>query len=257
MDFSAKKRYRKSAYLSLTEKRGEEEQIFSIKDYINSKNSGKNVLFRHDVDHDIEEALRMARWEINNGFTSTYCILHSAWYYGELKKKKYHHSQLLKDSIADLVAMGHEINLHNNVISESLRQGINPRETIFREIDFLRSLGADVVGTSTHGDKLCNQFNFRNFEIFEEIAAVFSLDNQRPPNAELCDSIGCVSMEELGLSYEAYGFSPSVYISDSGGGLRCHLGQVGWSSCVDSLSLSYNPKIERYVLTHPVWWDFR
>lgn len=257
MDFSTKKRYLKTDYLYLTEDSGEKEQILSIKDYIASENSGKKVLFRHDVDHDIEEALRMAKWEVDNGITSTYCLLHSAWYYGDFKNKKYHHSLLLKDSIKDLITMGHEINLHNNLISESIRLGINPRETIFREIDFLRSLGAEVLGTCSHGDKLCNEFNFRNFEIFEEIASVFSLDETRPPNTEVSNAIGCVSMKELDLTYEAYGFIPNIYISDSGGGLRCHLRQVGWSSCVNSVPLTYNPKIDKYVLTHPVWWNFR
>lgn len=256
MDFSTKKKYHRSEYSSLTGILGRSERVVSIKDYITFKSSGDQVLFRHDVDHDIEEALRIAKWEANNGITATYCILHSAWYYGELKGKKYIHSQLLIDSIRELLAMGHEINLHNNLISESVRNGIDPRETIFREIDFLRSMGADVIGTSTHGDKLCNELSFRNFEIFEEIASVFSLNDSKVDGADL-DAIGCVTMKELELSYEAYGFLPNVYISDSGGALRCHLGQVGWSSCIDSVPLSYDPYVARYVLTHPVWWDFR
>ena len=46
------------------------------------------LILRHDVDHDYETALRMARWEHEHGLRATYCILHTAWYYGKLVKDR-------------------------------------------------------------------------------------------------------------------------------------------------------------------------
>ena len=40
------------------------------------------VALRHDLDHDVEQAVRMARWEADRGWRSTYFVLHTEWYWG-------------------------------------------------------------------------------------------------------------------------------------------------------------------------------
>ncbi|MBO6514894.1 MAG: sulfotransferase, partial [Phycisphaerales bacterium] len=74
------------------------------------------VILRHDVDHDLETALQMARWEHERGLRATYCILHTAWYYGRFTNGVQERSKLMLDGCRELQELGHEINIHNNFI---------------------------------------------------------------------------------------------------------------------------------------------
>ena len=122
VDFSKKKKYDRKFYLEVIELCSPSGTVLSISDFLNAPNVSATVM-RHDVDHDIYEALRMAQWEADRGFSSTYCILHTAWYYGELEGNRYKHSNILKTAVKELNAMGHEINFHNNLIGEAFRSG--------------------------------------------------------------------------------------------------------------------------------------
>jgi hypothetical protein len=42
-----------------------------------------SIAMRHDVDHDINKALRFAEWEAERGYRATYFILHTAQYWSD------------------------------------------------------------------------------------------------------------------------------------------------------------------------------
>jgi len=252
-DFANKKIFTEADYGYLLSLIFEGREVMCLRDAKAEINSC-NVL-RHDVDHDINTALKMAVWERERGITSTYCLLHTAWYYGCMIDGCYKHSSLLKDSVARLDELGHEINFHNNIITVAFLNKINPYDLLMRELEFFSVNGIDIVGTSTHGDALCRKYGYRNFHLFSEIAAAFPPDLSDDCPKEIRDAIGSVKMSEAGLSYEAYGIVGKKYVSDSGGKLISHLKMPGWGGATDSSLLTNNVGV--YALTHPVWWSFK
>ena len=211
------------------------------------------LLLRHDVDHDDETALKMAGWEAERGLRATYCILHSAHYYGKFSEGRYLRSRQLVHLCEKLHALGHEISFHNNLAVLAIEHAVDPAQVLRDELEFLRGLGIPVVGTATHGDRLCHELNFRNSEIFRE-----AVNAEFGGPREVRGSRGSVRLGELAyrdfdLLYEAYDVHRDLYITDSGGHLRCvrdtpgrrHFGRV-------------NPCSGHVIgiLTHPIWWDF-
>ena len=217
----------------------------------------KILLIRHDVDHDHLTAVRIAEWEAERGFKATYCLLHTAWYYGILENGEYRHSTDLIECVKRLHALGHEINFHNNLVATALREGTDAVEMLRKELLFFRSLGIAVTGTSTHGDELCRDLNFRNWEIFSECCddrfggpRTISYDNQGRVNTV---ELGAHSMFDFDLEYEGYDVKRDIYHTDSGGRPRTRYGARG--------RRPFGRKDESRgeivgILTHPIWWDF-
>lgn len=233
-------------------------EIGTIRDFHRSpKLSGfKYLQVRHDVDHDLDTALKIASWEKENGIQATYCLLHTAWYYGKLEDNRYLHSDFLLDAIRELRSLGHEINFHNNLVALALTNDINPIELLKNELEFFNKIGAGVVGSSTHGDALCRTLGFRNWEIFRECC-----DNRfgGPRKVSYTHegvtrsvNLGTLNMSELGLEYEAYDYGKNHYQTDSGGIMRHRENTV-------SRSPHCNPSKRKFILdgilTHPIWWS--
>ena len=211
------------------------------------------TIIRHDVDHDLETAVGMAQWEADHGIRSTYCLLHTAWYWGEFDGRGYRHTRELVAAGDRLLELGHEINFHNNLATLALETGCDPGRVLESELDFMRSRGWPVVGTSTHGDRLCGNLGFRNFEIFDHAVK----DDFGGPRIVWHEGnavrLGSLRQEDFGLEYEAYDIHRDVYLSDSGGRLRCRRSAPGRRpfgrrdldrGCVVGM------------LTHPIWWSF-
>lgn len=218
----------------------------------------KNILIlRHDVDHDIDTAIRIAKWEHKRELRATYCILHSAWYYGQENESGYERYQYSVDACLEIQSLGHEINLHNNVAAIALRTGQDPIKMLQQEIMFLRIHGINIAGTSTHGDKICRELDFRNFELFSECVYESRGGPRTIKHEEHSVELGKVSMRELGLTYEAYDIPRDLYISDSGGRMRTHTNTRGRGGKLrDQMENLYPYKKIVGILTHPVWWDF-
>lgn len=217
------------------------------------------LLVRHDIDQDIENAVAMARWESEHGIRSTYCVLHSAWYYGRFDE---HHNLLARseemvERCLEIQDMGHEINLHNNLIVTALRTGRDPYELLAAELEYLRSRGLRITGTSTHGDPLCGEAGFYNMELFSETVYPSRGGRRFVEHEGRRVEIGVRSMAEFGLEYEGYDLPRDVYISDSGGKLKLvtdTVGRAGLSRDELGSAVPYNRIVG--MLTHPVWWDF-
>lgn len=180
------------------------------------------MLLRHDIDHDPVTAVKMAEWEHARGLRATYCVLHSAWYYGRLNGTSYDRTSDVTEAVRRIHDLGHEISFHNNIVTVALTEGVNPEELLSVELEFLRSLGSPVTGTSSHGDKLCRVLHYKNYELFSECI----VDRNGGPRT-LCYRghkilLGAHSMYEFGLEYEAYHIHRDVYISDAGGRLRAN-----------------------------------
>ena len=232
-------------------------EILRYCDYVREPEIGdrKVLLVRHDVDHDHITAQKIAKWEYNHDIRATYCLLHTAWYYGKLDGESYVHTRDLLDCAKLLFDLGHEVNFHNNLVALALRKGIDPVELLKRELEFFRSNG---VGTSTHGDSLCRELNVRNWELFKECC---DEGTKRPPtwgprtleyNGNTVE-LGKHSMKSFGLEYEAYDIARDVYHTDSGGNMRTRHRTRGRRPFG-----RHDPEKGAVVgiLAHPVWWNF-
>lgn len=221
------------------------------------KAQGQDIfLVRHDIDHDLETALRLAKWEYENGIRATYCVLHTAWYYGEFKNGKYEHYNLMVDTCKEIQELGHEINFHNNLAVLGLQTGYNPFAILEQELEFFHLNGIQITGTSTHGDRLCRELNFRNYELFSE-SVYESRGGPRIVSWEGNQvALGSHSMKEFGLAYEGYDLPRDIYITDSGGNLRViegTRGRGGKRREEIEIDLPYNNILG--ILTHPIWWE--
>jgi hypothetical protein len=225
---------------------------------------GRKVLsLRHDVDHDIETALRIAEWEQARGLRATYCVLHTAWYYGEFDGVRYHHWREFAEICTRIAEMGHEINLHNNYVTLGLTEGVDVQALLMRELDALRGWGLTITGTSGHGDALCKTLDYANVELFEGHTWAGGKDRGGPrtihgPKGSV--TLGSIPQAPLGLTYDAYDLPRDIYIVDSGGRPRVHRATRGLRGLFKAELAEIGVEVpftsNCCVLTHPIWWDF-
>lgn len=257
--FSRKRKFTAENYQELLQPYINEYEFIRLGDYVREQDISdrKIMLIRHDIDHDLENAVKIARWEADKGIRSTFCILHTAWYYGRLENQRYRHSDFLVNSIKEIKEFGHEINFHNNLIALSLRNGLDPANLLESELEFYDQLGVSITGTSTHGDELCRELNFRNWEIFEDccdekFGGPRIIQNSIGADLFRCE-VGAVEMKTFGLEYEAYDISKDVYHTESGGNMRIRENTFGRRPFGrregDGSSVCG-------ILTHPIWWKF-
>lgn len=115
---------------------GHAHAVIPLRDWFEKEKNLQDILMQHDVDHNIEHALKFAEWESRHGFRSTYFILHTAWYYKD--------KPVLKYCIEEILARGHEVGLHHCVRGD--------QELFKKELADLKDIsGYDIVGCACHG----------------------------------------------------------------------------------------------------------
>jgi hypothetical protein len=208
------------------------------------------VSLRHDMDHDLENAVRFAEWEASQGFRSTYFVLHTDWYWGDDPD---HPSRFLLKALHRIASLGHEIGVHNNAITAALRFGGDPADHLARVVNTLRREGFEITGTAAHGDDICHEANFENKEVFLECAipefgapdrVIRWQDRATGRIAET--TLRPIAMADLGLTYETKHVGPFLYLSDTGGRWSVPFGAMAERFAEGDAFL--------HVLTHPVWW---
>lgn len=110
------------------------------------------VAVRHDLDYSIEHGLRFAEWEHEHGIRSSYYVLHTAWYY-EDKPRLYQVMQMME-------ALGHEVGLHHDVMSEAYAlvgddgPGQVAADLLAKHLAELREQGFEIDTVAAHGGKI-------------------------------------------------------------------------------------------------------
>jgi hypothetical protein len=219
----------------------------------------ENVTYiRHDIDHDLEAAVWIGRWEAEHGIRSTFCVLHSAWYYGPFERGGYRHGAEMIDAMLELQGLGHEINFHNNMVTLGLITGIDPDMLLHAELGYLRTQGLRIRGTAAHGDALCRKLGYFNQELFRETPWGSNGGRRTIVHDGHAVELGRTPMAMFGLEYESYDLPRDLYITESGGRpriLRDTRGRNGlrrWE-CPDRVPHGHIVGI----LTHPQYWDMR
>jgi hypothetical protein len=167
------------------------------------KLSKKRLWIRHDVDKDLDHALRFAEYEYKNDIKSTYFLLHTADYFD--------YSSDFAEKITLLAAMDHEIGFHNDVLAAWWKGKLHRLGDIYikKPLGFLREYAGSVVGTSCHGYVECYDRQYFNYQIWSEY------DPAKNEGFEILWPR--FSLKEFDLEYEAYFMDYTHYYSDSGG----------------------------------------
>ena len=191
--------------------------------------SGNGIILRHDVDDCLERSMAMARMEQGEGVKSIYFILDTAPYFHQ-------EDPGFVTNMKELEILGHEVGWHNNALGNYYRSvgRITPLDAIQVPLRALRGMGLTIRVTSSHGDPICYEKNFINYNIFGFPSKGFE-DYKGP----------YFKMEDFGLEIEAYHNKHTAYISDKKG---------QWPEDADDKILNFKEG-RMQILIHPEWWD--
>lgn len=215
------------------------------------------VGLRHDVDYHPFKALEIARIENQKGVRSTYYILPTAFYYGYRDSSgRFIRYQFMMDVYKGIYSLGHEIGIHNDLLTVMVEYEEDPMEFNRQDLEFLSGGGIQVRGTASHGAPICWATGVYNYEVFKEFTKRqgFYYKGKFYP-------LGIDSLRRFGFEYEANftTFGYDYFFTDNGGQLF-----VKHRRCTNFTKVTYEEFLEKLqnlkrgqrivLLIHPVWW---
>jgi len=158
---------------------------------------GSVVAFRYDIDIDPEVGLLMARENARFGVPGSFYFLHTAYYYGQMKRRIFYRNPLMSEWCKSFIVAGCEIGLHLDPFTLYKNYNIDGAQAVKEEIQWLREQGVNIKGVAAHNSYPV--YGAENFEIFDGLVIgkrkSVSNDGVRIP-------LGVLNMQKLGLSYE-------------------------------------------------------
>jgi hypothetical protein len=96
---------------------------------------------RHDCDagHSLATAVKMARWEADRSYRSTYYVLHTSPYWNYPN---------FRESLETIACLGHEIGIHADALAESFKTGRDPDLILDEALATLRGWGFTIRGAA-------------------------------------------------------------------------------------------------------------
>ena len=117
---------------------------YSFCSYHNWDEVKKCVILRHDIDNDIEKALRFAELEKEEAVSSTYFVLLTSNFYNVFSSE----NQIRLNKI---ISLGHDIGLHFDEANYRIESIDSMRRIIMNEADLLsNAIGRQVKSVSMH-----------------------------------------------------------------------------------------------------------
>jgi len=162
--------------------------------------TGRRYAVRHDVDTDLDHAIRFARMESTAGIRAVYFILHTG---------RYFRGKRVRRGVAELRELGHEVGIHHNVLTLiAAGRRAPPVNILNRALDVI-GRETPVTAASAHGSVACYRHGFRNYELWTEFDPRL---NEGGGGSVFTKQI---SLGDVGLQYEAYFLEHDHYLSDS------------------------------------------
>jgi hypothetical protein len=228
---------------------------------------------RHDVDHDLETAVKIGRAEAELGVTSTYFLLtpgsygKSVNYYGHISEQSIIHDRNMIDKCKTLQDLGHDIGFHNDLVPLSFKLRRSPGDILAGELEYFYRNGIVIRGTAAHGNPLCRELEFNNKEVFKGCYRQNSEEGRELEHRGWTVKLHSLELSEYGLEYEAYSLPRDSRISDSGGkwrgvvaGRRPEWDVVNsdfrlkeFRELIDSATVHNGVKYFQ-IMTHPIHW---
>ena len=183
-----------------------------------------HVALRHDVDWSIDNALAMAALEHQRGVRASYFLLHPDGdatrenYFGRIDAdgrlaidpRLFEHARRLAD-------LGHEVGLHNDLVSLSLATGRPPGDYLAQICEAFAAHGLPLAGSSSHGSPASRAHGYANHQVFEELRAASAETAVTVQSAHGPRSVAlhALRMADFGLRYEAGAVPHAIYLGDS------------------------------------------
>lgn len=219
------------------------------------------------------DLLQFARLESSLGYSATYFLMppgsykgQKQNYYGWWSGERIEHDPGLLDLCQELVELGHDIGLHNDVVSLALQKNLRPGDILEREVEFFRRNGLRLRGTAAHGQPLCRELQYNNREIFSGCIRAGWTPNRTIEYKGVRVRLHSLRLEDFGFEYEAYSLPRDSRVSESGGQWGGKIGGVR----IPKEEFSEAMDVERFrdiirnarsdkvramqVLTHPCHW---
>jgi hypothetical protein len=210
------------------------------------------ISLRHDVDDNINSAIKFAYLEKKYGIQSTYFILHTARYYGETKINSFKRNNDIIYYIEKVQnTFGHEIGWHNDLVTLQIVYNLDSREFLKNELMWLRGNNINILGSSSHGSGYCYTYHYTNAYFWKEYQTgndIFFNFETVPKDGQLIqiekDNYPNYNFEyETGLIKTDYFFADVI----NADGKRWHMGMVD----LDTIQ----PGKKVVILLHPEHWD--
>jgi len=228
--------------------------IVEQKDFNKTISKDKVVIsLRHDVDDNINSAIKFAYLEWKYGIKSSYFILHTASYYGETKFRYFKRNDDIKYYLKKIQdTFGHEVGWHNDLVTLQIIYGIDPKVFLKNELEWLRSSGLRIYGNVSHGSQYCDIYHYVNAYFWFEVIGSNSgnyCNWEYIKKGFTTYKIEKDSLKNYNLDYEGSFLHSDYFFSDSfwPGGKRWHMGMVN----LDTIK----PGKKVIILLHPQHWD--
>jgi hypothetical protein len=228
--------------------------IVPQKDFDKTTSNDKVVLsIRHDVDDNINAALKFAYRESKYGIKATYFILHTASYYGVTKREYFKRNDQIKDYLLTIQnTFDHEVGFHNDLVTLQVCYRISPKIFLKNELEWLRSNGLIITGTVAHGSPYCHIYHYLNSYFWEGVEKDPSgfFDNwETVIKGYETIVLEKDKMSNYGFDYEGYDLKCDYYFADDAffKGKRWQMGMINWDTI--------KPGKKVILLLHPQHWD--
>lgn len=241
---AAKHKYAWSDFLALLDeiKNGDRYLVRPGRDFIHTFAADKVVVYmRHDVDIDPATALRMAEEEHKRGLQASYYLLPTAGYYGKKSGAGVRRYADMDRLYRQIQSLGHEIGVHNDLLSMMILWDIDPLEFQKQELAYYRQAGFQVVGAVSHGSGIVRSRSLNNMWVFSEFGKKGTYDNKG-----VAVEYGACSFKDYGFIYEGYRIGHTVGTSDIAGF------KTG-RDVVEKVK-TFKPGDRVSLLTHPIHW---
>ncbi len=163
----------------------------------------RRLSLRFDVDVDPLTALRLARYNAQAGISASFYLLHSAYYYGRVKEGIFYRNPLLAGWLRGFLVAGCEMGLHADPFPFYEKHGIDGAAAVREEIEWMRSQGIPVRGTTGHNS--FPVYGAESFEIFKG-REIWKRRNFKKGGIRI--PLGELDEQELGLTYEGNSAGP-------------------------------------------------
>lgn len=228
--------------------------IVQQKDFEKTSSADKVIIsLRHDVDDNINAAVKFAYLEKKYNIKSTYFFLHTAKYYGKTSMDSFTRNDNVIYYIKKIQdSFGHEAGLHNDLVTLQLMYGLDSREFLKNQLDWLRTNGIKIDGTTAHGSDYCYIYHYVNSYFWNEVKGS-SLGNfynwEYITKGYKTIKILKDNLSSYNLAYEGSFLHSDYFFSDSDwpGGKRWNMSMVN----LDTIK----PGKKVIMLIHPQHWE--
>lgn len=213
-------------------------EFVPLKSFRKQKVSTEKIIgLRHDVDSNLNHAIKIAKIEHALGVKSTYFVLHTAKYFYENILENTLNKNLIKKLQYLQNDLGHEIGLHTDLMPIEIIYKKDPINYVINIITLLRENGIKIVGIAPHGNLFHHIYRKK-----------YIIGNEEKKNNIFADPYTDFDVKMFNIDYEAYSLTHDKYLSDAS-----FLNNKRWDfSYVDDDFFKNNGRT--IISTHPIHW---